>query len=185
MIFCVFLASGHSKRFGGNKLLYKIDGVPMAERAFRALPAGMRGVVVTRSNPVAAMARGHQNLSILMNPDKTDNIAETIRQGMRAVPADADGVMFLVCDQPYLTRRSVLRLALSFERMPGRICVLSHDGRSGNPCVFPRSMFEELKNLPVDQPGKFVVHRHPELVTPVQACCPEELGDIDTKNSPL
>ena len=29
MIFAIFLASGHSKRFGTDKLTYEVDGVPM------------------------------------------------------------------------------------------------------------------------------------------------------------
>ena len=35
----VLMASGFSHRFGRNKLLQNVEGVPMIERAFQALPA--------------------------------------------------------------------------------------------------------------------------------------------------
>jgi molybdenum cofactor cytidylyltransferase len=180
VIFAIFLASGHSKRFGTDKLTYEVDGVPMAERAFLSLPEGVRGVAVTRSGAVAAMARAH-GLGAVMNPDETDDVAVTIRLGMEAVPADADGAMFFVCDQPHLTRESVARLCRSFEGRPDRIYVLSYEGRSGNPCIYPKDLFGELKNLPRNQPGKYVANRHKERVEAVQASSALELRDMDEK----
>lgn len=35
----VLMASGARRRFGGNKLLHPVDGVPMVERVFAAVPA--------------------------------------------------------------------------------------------------------------------------------------------------
>ena len=35
----VLMASGAGRRFGGNKLFYPVDGVPMIQRAFANLPA--------------------------------------------------------------------------------------------------------------------------------------------------
>lgn len=34
----VLMASGRARRFGENKLLHPVDGVPMMERAMNALP---------------------------------------------------------------------------------------------------------------------------------------------------
>ena len=36
---CIFLASGHSKRFGGNKLLADYNGKPMADHIFSRFPS--------------------------------------------------------------------------------------------------------------------------------------------------
>ena len=181
MITAVFLASGHAKRFGEDKLLYPVDGVPMAERAFRTLPPEIEGVVVTRSEAVAALARGHANLRAVMNPDQTDDQAVTIRLGCEAVPETADGVMFFVCDQPYLRRESVEKLCRAFENEPDKCFALSYAGAAGNPCVFPRRFMAALKNLPPDTGGKHVLRTFGESAVLCEVLSPEELRDLDEK----
>ena len=181
MITAVFLASGHAKRFGEDKLLYPVDGVPMAERAFRTLPPEIEGVVVTRSEAVAALARGHANLRAVMNPDQTDDQAVTIRLGCEAVPETADGVMFFVCDQPYLRRESVEKLCRAFENEPDKCFALSYAGAAGNPCVFPRRLLEELKALPPDMGGKYLLRARGETVGLCEVFSPEELRDLDVR----
>lgn len=179
MIYAVLLAAGHSRRFGADKLLHEVEGRPMARRAMQALPPGMPGVVVTRSDEVAAMARDFPSLRTVRCPEEGDDVALSIRLGLSALPPEAEGAMFLVCDQPWLSRRSVARLALCFSRRPERIWILSHGQRQGNPCVFPRALFPELLTLPAQQGGKFVIRRHEELCS--LCLCPEarELEDMD------
>lgn len=179
MIWAVFLASGHSRRFGADKLLHEVDGLPMAARAFAALPAGMPGIVVTRSDAVEALAAQYPNLKTVHCPPEKDDVALTIRLGLEALPAEAEGAMFLVCDQPRLSRRSVMRLAMCFARAPERIWVLSHGRRWGNPCVFPKCFFDELRHLPENRPGKYLIRRHEDRVSLCQTLAPEELEDMD------
>ena len=46
--------------------------------------------------------------------------------------------------------------------------------------LFPAALFPELAALPPRTGGKEVIHRHPDLVTEVQALFPGELEDVDT-----
>lgn len=179
MIWAIFLASGHSRRFGSDKLLHEVEGRPMAARAFEALPPGMPGIVVTRSDAVEALAGKYPNLQTVRCPVGADDVALTIRLGLEALPAEAEGAMFFVCDQPRLRRRSVMRLAMCFARSPERIWVLSHGQRQGNPCVFPKGFFPELKSLPENQPGKYLIRRHEDQVSLCQALEARELEDMD------
>lgn len=179
MIAAVFLASGRSKRFGGDKLLWPVEGIPMAERAFRALPAHIPGVVVTGNGEIAALAHKYPHLTVLENDDPRDDVAVTIRLGVEAVQREAEGALFFVCDQPWLEETSVCRLAEAFQNDPTKIYVLSHGDRMGNPCLFPRDFFSELSALPPDTGGKAVIARHPERVGFVPAESPRELEDVD------
>ena len=54
----------------------------------------------------------------------------SVRLGLAAL-ADLDGVMFCVCDQPWLRRDSVERLLADFSGHPGCICSLSWKGERG------------------------------------------------------
>ncbi len=182
MIWAVFLASGRSTRFaGGDKLLYEVEGVPMAERVFRALPPEIPGVVVTESAAVAALAQKHENLTVTANPGGEEDVSVTIRRGIEALPPAAEGALFCVCDQPWITEGSVRRLMEAFGRDPAYIYVLSCGGRSGNPCLFPEKYFGELSALPFDKGGKELVRRHPEAVRYVQAGDARELEDVDVR----
>ena len=39
MIACILLASGFGRRFGSNKLLYEVHGIPMYQHALHMLQA--------------------------------------------------------------------------------------------------------------------------------------------------
>ena len=179
MICAVFLASGRAKRFGSDKLLYPVEGVPMVERVFRALPSEIPGFVVTGSSAVAVLAHKQSNLTVVENHGEEDDVAQTIRLGVEALPAQADGALFFVCDQPWLRRESVLRLVEAFQKDPARIYVLSHGERMENPCLFPRDCFPELLSLPPDTGGKSVIARHEERICLIPVAEERELEDVD------
>lgn len=179
MIGAVLLAAGHSRRFGSDKLLYPVEGRPMIQRAMETLPPGMPAVLVTRSQAVARLAESYPCIKVVDCPDEADDVALSIRLGLQALPEETAGAMFLVCDQPRLSRRSVTRLALCFARAPERIWVLAHGQRWGNPCVFPRRLFGELAALPEGKSGKLVIHRHEDEVSLCQIPDGRELEDMD------
>ncbi len=54
----VLMASGAGRRFGSNKLLYPVEGVPMIERVMAAVPAELfhRACVVSCYPDILAMA---------------------------------------------------------------------------------------------------------------------------------
>ena len=177
---CIFLASGHSKRFGQDKLRYPLDGKNLCEHCFDALPPGLfrRVCVVARSDAVLALAARHGFMPV-PNDDETDDTAVTIRRGLDALPPDGDGVMFCVCDEPYLRPGSIARLRAVFMAAPNRIVRLSWHGTEGNPVIFPSSLLLELRALAPGESGRRVIESHRDLVTLVEAETARELCDID------
>lgn len=177
---CIVLASGHSKRFGQDKLTYKLGNSTVAERTMDAIPRRMFEpvLVVARSEAVAEMARRRGFIPVF-NTDETDDMSITVRLGMESLPDDLSGCMFCVCDQPYLTSESVRRLARRFMVEPERIVALSTNGLRGNPAIFPRKLLRELAALEKNTSGRVVIERYPELVTLVEAGDSRELIDID------
>ena len=90
-----------------------------------------------------------------------------------------DGILYLVADQPLLRRDSVQRIAEAWLRTPEKIAGASHEGRRGNPNLFPARFFPELLALEGDCGGNLVIKRHTEDYLPVELA-PEELRDCDT-----
>ena len=175
------MASGFSRRFGEkNKLLCPVDGVPMVRRAFAALPPALfdRSAVVSANGEILALAEQAGYLRVY-NPDAAEGRAASIRLGLSRM-ADMDGVLFAVCDQPWLRRDSVERLLADFSAHPDRICSLSWKGERGSPAVFPRDLFPELLALTGDRGGGGVIRAHRDRLRLVEAYRSEELQDMDT-----
>ena len=175
----VLMASGAGRRFGGNKLLHPVDGVPMIERAMAAVPAELfsRACVVSRYPDILALA-GERGYVPIPNPDAAQGQSASVRLGLAAL-ADMDGVLFCVCDQPWLRRDSVERLLADFSAHPGCVCSLSWRGERGSPAVFPRDLFPELLALTGDRGGGGVIRAHSSRLRLVEASAAEELRDVD------
>ena len=87
--------------------------------------------------------------------------------------------MFAVADQPYLTRESLENMVETWEVSKKGILVSENAGRMGNPVIFARKYYEELKNLEGDVGGKYVLKKHLDDVQMFEM--PEsELKDLDS-----
>ena len=175
----VLMASGLSGRFGSNKLLARVGGDTLAERALRLYrPTRFaRAVAVSQYDEVLDLAAEAGFLPVPnLEPEKGQS--ESIRIGLSFLK-DCAGVLFAVCDQPWLTWDSVRRVLDAFQARPDAIAALSWRGERGNPVVFPRDLFPELDALRGDVGGGAVIRAHPERLLLVEAGDPRELRDVD------
>lgn len=175
----VVMASGHATRFKGDKLLAPVNGVPMIERLFIAMPKGVfdRVAVVSRDNRILDIAVKY-GFTPVFNDDKTNDTAITIRLGMENILPDSRGCAFFVGDQPWLKGSTILRLAELFISETDKICIPVSGGKRGNPVFFPEETFEALKNLHVNEQGKAVIKKYPHLVV-TQEVDESDLRDVD------
>ena len=175
---CVIMAAGSSSRFGSNKLLQEFDGKPLYRRALEAVPRERfhRVCVVTGYASIAELAQTMGFVTV-WNDCPELGVSHTIRLGLDGL-TDCDGVLFMTADQPLLTGQTLCRLAETFAE-DGGIIAAAHNGKRGNPCLFPREFFEELTALAGDRGGSAVIRRHEDRL--VLAELPAEaLADIDT-----
>ena len=175
----VLLASGSGRRFGSNKLLAAVDGAALYRRAMETLAgAGLDRLAVCSPYPEILAAGMALGFLPLCNHQASQGISSSIRLGLCHME-DMDGVLFSVCDQPYLTTKSIIRLLHSFRQSKSAICALSWRGQRGNPAVFPKAYFGELAALTGDIGGGAVIARHPDRLILVEAASPDELSDVD------
>ena len=179
----LLLAAGAGKRFGGDKLSAIVDGQPMYIRAMDIIDAqtdAAHRIVVTGQPSILSEGklRGW-DVAINENPEK--GISWSIRLGMeqmlKEVP-DLDGILFMVCDQPWLTKETVGRMLTQFEK---GILSLSYNGRSGNPVLFSKDYFEELMTLEGDVGGRQVMNRHKAEIYYLEIFNEKELRDVDRR----
>ena len=153
----------------------------MILRAFAAAPAELfsRGCVVSCYPEILALA-GERGYIPVPNPDAAQGQSASVRLGLSAL-ADLDGVMFCVCDQPWLRRGSVERLLADFTVHPRCICALSWRGVRGSPAVFPRDLFPALLALTGDRGGGGIIRENGDRLRLVEVSSPMELQDVDIK----
>ena len=176
---CVVMAAGNARRFGENKLAATVAGRTLAQRALDAVPADLirRVAVVTQYQEVAELARARGFLP-LKNAHPDWGISHTISLGTQALGA-CDGILYLVSDQPLLTREAVARVVRTWLEDPTRIAAAGHAGVRGNPCLFPREFFPELLRLREDRGGNTVIRAHQDRLVLAEVPA-AQLTDVDT-----
>jgi len=176
---CVVMAAGSSSRFGRNKLLQEYKGQNLTSRALNAVPADKleKIAVVTRFPEVREQAEA-LGFDIVWNECPEEGISLTIRLGLRKLQS-MDAAMFMVCDQPMLTRASVAGMADFYLKHPDRIVSMAHKGVRGNPCIFPAKFFQELCELTGDTGGSAVIRKHGDSLLLFEIDDASELKDAD------
>lgn len=176
---CVLMAAGSSSRFGGNKLLADFFGKTLIERAMEAVPRDklLRTAVVSGCNEALSMALEFDFLAV-RNDRPEEGVSRTIRLGLDAL-GNVDAAMFMVADQPCLSRWSTEGLVSFYLKEPDRIAAMAYGLRRGNPVIFPKDMFIDLRSLTGDTGGSAVICKKQDKLRLYQVEDELELFDAD------
>ena len=179
---CLVMAAGNATRYQRNKLAAIVPGTPTIEYAHDAVPAERFSVVtvVTQYPEIEKMA-AQRGFTVIRNEHPDWGISHTIRLGTEAM-INCNAILYMVADQPLLDDASVERILECWRQHPCNIVGASHNGKRGNPCIFPKEYFEELMALEEDHGGNTVIRRYPDRLLTVEVA-KEELTDVDTREA--
>jgi molybdenum cofactor cytidylyltransferase len=181
----VVLAAGASSRFLGTKQLAEIRGKSLVERVIESIPrADVGEVVVVLGHDAKAVAgeAGGRDVKFVINRQYRAGMATSIKAGIVALGTDTDGAMFLLADQPFVTRALLHRMVKTFEeRAPTRkIVAAAHGDLVAPPVIFSKEYFGELMDLEGDSGARSVIERHPGSLRTVNVSSRHVLADVDT-----
>jgi len=184
-IAALVLAAGRSSRMGAiNKLLIGIDGKPMVRRVVEtALAAGARPVIAVTGHERDRIEAALSGLPVAWvdNPDYAQGLSTSLKRGLAALPADIDGVLVCLGDMPLISAADIGRIVAAFDPREGReIIVPISGGKRGNPVLWGRRFFAEMRNLAGDTGAKHLIGVYPEAVAEVETETNGVLTDIDT-----
>ena len=181
----VVLAAGRSSRMGGpNKLLAEIGGKPLVRIVVDA-------VLASRARPVVVVI-GHQRdkveaalaglpVKFVHNPHFADGLGTSLKAGIAALPAEADGAIVCLGDMPQVDSALIDRLIGAFDPDHGALVVLpTIDGKRGNPVVWSRRFFPDLMAVEGDVGARYLIGRYTEAVAEVPLTGTAALTDVDT-----
>lgn len=181
----VVLAGGQSSRLGSPKQLLAYAGSSLLRHTVNvALNADCGPVIVVtgaKSMEVKQALTGVK-IQIVENPGWQEGMASSLRAGLKAMLVahpEIDGVIFMVCDQPYVNK-SVLLCLIETQHTTGKaVTASSYQGKAGIPALFHHSFFGKLMELKGDKGARMLISAHPHEV----AMVPFEEGaiDIDTR----
>ncbi len=184
----IVLAAGRSTRMGGsNKLLAEINGQPLVRiAAEQALASRARPVIVVTGHQRERVEAAVSGLDVVPvhNPNFAGGLSTSLKAGIAAVPADADGVIVCLGDMPQVDAKLIDRLLSAFDPEKGALVVVpTIDGKRGNPVVWSRRFFPELAALDGDTGARHLIASYPEAVTEVPLTGNAALVDVDTPDA--
>ena len=161
----VILAAGSSTRLGQPKQLLLFEGASLIKRVTKiALEVSGKVVVVTgfESKKVQEELLGLP-LIIVENGSFQEGIASSIRAGTSALMENfksLSGVIFLVCDQPFLSRDIVEKLMTTAHVTNKKIISSAYGNTYGIPVLFDKSFFDRLLTLKGDMGAKKIIQEN-------------------------
>lgn len=186
----IILASGNSKRFGGNKLLYKINGkemfkytVDLAENLKKTLPEIIENIIMVSKYQEIKKYILSKNMIYVENPHSELGISTSIILGCKkSEKYKSDFMMFMVCDQPYTKGSTIEDFIKNFMNSSKGIGVVTFEKEMGNPCIFSTKYIEKFKNLTGDVGGKKIIKENLDDIYYYEVLEKKELEDIDFLN---
>jgi molybdenum cofactor cytidylyltransferase len=181
----IILAAGESKRLGKPKQLLSFDGNTLLARvAITACESGLNPVIAVlgANDDKISATLNIPDIIVVKNDDWKEGMASSIRIGLTSMlelSPQVDGVIVLVCDQPYLNQ-DLIKALIEAQRDSGLpAAAASYGGKLGTPALFHKSLFPELMSLSGDTGARKILDKMRDDVVAIDF----EMGivDIDTQ----
>ncbi len=191
----VVLAAGASSRFGESmaeardqslpklKQLLPFGGESLVRRITLSAAASHLATVLVVVGREADAVHGQiadLPVQIVENPEWEDGQSTSVRAGLAAVDPAFDGVIFLPCDQPFVTADTINRLIAARKERRTSILAPAYDGDFGAPVLIGNELFDLMATIEGDAGGRQLFEMHTDSFELVEIEDDRTLKDIDT-----
>jgi CTP:molybdopterin cytidylyltransferase MocA len=172
------LAAGAATRFGAQKQLAELDGIPLLEHSLRtmtAAPVGRVVVVLGSSGDEIAVAVDLHGADPIFCPRWEEGQSASLACGLAEL-ADCEAVVVTLGDQPRVSPDAIRRVIAT--RNGAAAVRATYGGNPGHPVLLERELFGPLRNVSGDRGARNLL-----LSVPVLDVACDDLGggeDVDT-----
>ena len=177
----LILAAGESRRMGFPKALLDYRGATFLDTLIGLFAQRCSPVIVTLGAAAEEIrARAARPAEFVLNPDYARGQLSSMQCGLRAVPPEADGVLFTLVDHPAVSRNTIdALLAPGVSQDDALLRVPRYRGRRGHPVWFSRELTPEFLALPESGAARDVVRLHAGRTAFLDLDDPGIVADID------
>ncbi|MEO6327460.1 MAG: nucleotidyltransferase family protein [Ginsengibacter sp.] len=162
----VLLAAGSSTRLGKPKQSLKYKGQSLLRRAvYEAAKTKAIPIIVVLGANAAFLADevDEKEAHVIINKEWKTGMASSVIAGLNALLQKhplADAVIFMMCDQPFVTESLLNDLIITQHKTGKPIVTSSFDDTPGPPALFHKSIFPELLQLHGDTGARMIIRKH-------------------------
>jgi molybdenum cofactor cytidylyltransferase len=179
----ILLAAGRASRMGKLKQLMPLGDSTILEQTLdNLLGSHLTEVIVVlgyKAEEIVKRLSG-KPVKVVVNPLYRKGMSTSIAAGLKFLDSQAQAVMLVLGDQPYVDSPTINRLLDAFSSKKKGIAIPTYRGRRGHPLIFARKYQAPLSHLSGDIGGREIIKQHPEDVLEVPVKCKGIVIDIDT-----
>ena len=175
----VILAAGRSSRMGRDKALLPYGNSTFLSSLVDAFHGHFDPVIVVLGHHAEQIRPAVVNAQVVVNDSYERGMLSSLQAGLRALPADVDGVAFTLVDHPGLGSDTLSRLVEAFESSVGSLALPTYRGERGHPAIISPDVIAELLALPPEASAKLVLRTHYPKAVFVEVDDPAVVVDID------
>jgi molybdenum cofactor cytidylyltransferase len=184
----IVLAAGMSKRMLiGNKLLLKVKNKTLLEKTLNNIISAnfsKVSVVLGHDNILIANLLKNYNVNLYYNPKYKEGISSSIVEGVNRNNVNSDGIMICLADMPEVSKCVYNKMLLAFQSNYKKniplIIMPVHNKIKGNPILFSKYFFNDLKELKGDIGAKKLILKNERYIKRINITINSILNDIDT-----
>lgn len=180
-VVAIILAAGGSQRLGRPKQLLNWEGISLVRHAaLTAITSDLEHVIVVIGSSSEKVEAEVADLpvEVVLNLEWKSGQSSSTRAGLSAIPDNTGAVIFMLADQPRVSRRLIRTLVERHASTMAPIIAPMVDGRRGNPVLFDRSTFKDFNSISGDAGGRALFSKY--QIDWIDWHDPSILLDIDT-----
>jgi len=182
VIHAVILAAGRSRRMGTQKLLLPLAGRTVVGHIAAEIARSRAGgiVAVVRAGDVGvAEALAGLGVRLVVNDDAEGDMLSSVRCGLRALPAECDGAVVALGDQPTVSAELIDAMIDAFAARGRGIVVPVWQHKRGHPVLLSARYRQEVLTCHDGVGLRGLLSAHAGDVFELPASGPAVLDDMD------
>jgi len=182
MICALVLAAGRSRRMGTQKLLLPVSNSTLIAHVVDQVLAGVVErvyVVVAPEGDAIAHELSGRPVTIVANPNAEAQMLDSVRCGLRALPANCEAVLVALGDQPTLSSALINEMVAAYRDSGQGIVVPAYGGRRGHPLLFAIRFRDEILTGHDEVGLRGLLRDHAEDVHELRVTDSAVLSDMD------